>query len=281
MNDPRPHGFQLSGDEFRGLGLRCVTPEIILPWQIVDSQIIDGKGRVICQLTEADKDTMVPYLEMINSGKRKVVNIWETGKVPLVPGIPLYVSNVGQRAEELDQLIELVRTENVRSYLEIGSAYGGSLWQIANAMPKRLQRNVCIQVVIPGIEAAADCGRRCARLGLTYYHVEFASHPDRLPNRILIGKQPLCRVVGQYDDLFAAVARSEPSSTSDLQLIELEVILDATHELRVYSPISQAQFEAKLTHRHRAANGWNVLDDSTVVVSQQTIRLNTTVGFLL
>ncbi len=44
--------------------------------------------------------------------------------------------HVRQCAKELAELIELFKQENVRSYLEIGSRYGGSLWYIANALPK-------------------------------------------------------------------------------------------------------------------------------------------------
>ena len=41
-----------------------------------------------------------------------------------------------QNTIELTTFINLLKTENVRSYLEIGSKFGGSLWQIANALPK-------------------------------------------------------------------------------------------------------------------------------------------------
>lgn len=44
--------------------------------------------------------------------------------------------HVRQSAKELAELIELFKQENVRSYLEIGSRYGGSLWHIANSLPK-------------------------------------------------------------------------------------------------------------------------------------------------
>lgn len=37
---------------------------------------------------------------------------------------------------ELNRFIDIAMAENVRSYLEIGSKYGGSLWHIANALPK-------------------------------------------------------------------------------------------------------------------------------------------------
>ncbi len=44
--------------------------------------------------------------------------------------------HVRQSAKELAELIELFKQENVRSYLEIGSRFGGSLWHITNSLPK-------------------------------------------------------------------------------------------------------------------------------------------------
>jgi len=39
-----------------------------------------------------------------------------------------------QNHEELAQFIALLKKENVRSYLEIGSKFGGSLWRIGCAL---------------------------------------------------------------------------------------------------------------------------------------------------
>lgn len=49
--------------------------------------------------------------------------------------MPLYETQVSQLASELDDLIAILKVENVRSFLEVGSRYGGSLWRIANALP--------------------------------------------------------------------------------------------------------------------------------------------------
>jgi len=37
---------------------------------------------------------------------------------------------------ELATFLKLLRNENIRSYLEIGSKFGGSLWKVATVMPK-------------------------------------------------------------------------------------------------------------------------------------------------
>lgn len=50
--------------------------------------------------------------------------------------IPRYRREVLQNAREHDQFLDILRQENVRSYLEIGAMYGGSLWKTAHAMPK-------------------------------------------------------------------------------------------------------------------------------------------------
>jgi predicted O-methyltransferase YrrM len=53
----------------------------------------------------------------------------------------------GQDATEIEQLSDLLRSENVRSYLEIGSKFGGSLWAIGSVLepPARI-----VSVDLPG-----------------------------------------------------------------------------------------------------------------------------------
>lgn len=41
-----------------------------------------------------------------------------------------------QHSAELDEFVRLLQKEGVRSYLEIGCKFGGSLWKVANALPK-------------------------------------------------------------------------------------------------------------------------------------------------
>lgn len=46
-----------------------------------------------------------------------------------------YKTEAAQDEKELNWLIDLFKKEGVRSYLEIGSRYGGSLWRITNSLP--------------------------------------------------------------------------------------------------------------------------------------------------
>lgn len=41
-----------------------------------------------------------------------------------------------QNFQEVSDLVSVFKAEHVRSYLEIGSKFGGSLWRIANELPK-------------------------------------------------------------------------------------------------------------------------------------------------
>jgi predicted O-methyltransferase YrrM len=49
----------------------------------------------------------------------------------------LYETEVLQHEEELREFLKLIRGEQISSYLEIGSKFGGSLWQVAQVMQPR------------------------------------------------------------------------------------------------------------------------------------------------
>ena len=46
-----------------------------------------------------------------------------------------YESNILQVPEEIDAYCNILRTEEVSLYLEVGSKFGGSLWRAARALP--------------------------------------------------------------------------------------------------------------------------------------------------
>lgn len=48
----------------------------------------------------------------------------------------LYETKIAQVDEEIDAFIDLLKTESVLSYLEVGSQYGGSLWKVGQSLPK-------------------------------------------------------------------------------------------------------------------------------------------------
>ena len=48
-----------------------------------------------------------------------------------------YETKVAQHPEEFAEFLAILQRNQVRSYLEIGSQYGGSLWQAASALPQK------------------------------------------------------------------------------------------------------------------------------------------------
>lgn len=46
-----------------------------------------------------------------------------------------FKDQIAQVPEEINRFIEILRTEEVSSYLEIGSKFGGSLWKVATSLP--------------------------------------------------------------------------------------------------------------------------------------------------
>jgi predicted O-methyltransferase YrrM len=48
----------------------------------------------------------------------------------------LYEEQISQIESEIEGLIDVLVTAGVTRFLEVGSRYGGSLWRIANALPK-------------------------------------------------------------------------------------------------------------------------------------------------
>lgn len=47
-----------------------------------------------------------------------------------------YLFEAAQDPQEIAAFCELLRDEGVRSYLEIGSKYGGSLWRVGSVLPR-------------------------------------------------------------------------------------------------------------------------------------------------
>ncbi len=48
----------------------------------------------------------------------------------------MYRSKLLQNKKEHDAFLSILESEKVKSYMEIGSMYGGSLWTVANSLPK-------------------------------------------------------------------------------------------------------------------------------------------------
>jgi predicted O-methyltransferase YrrM len=125
-----------------------------------------------------------------------------------------------QREEEIAWFVDLLATEGVRSYLEIGSKFGGSLDRVARALPKgsrvvSLDRNVngpslqdCINKLngsgydawlIPLDSTSTDAVERATALGP--YDAVFIDADHTLPyvTKDWLNYGPLGRIVAFHD----------------------------------------------------------------------------------
>lgn len=53
-----------------------------------------------------------------------------------MPGLMKCQTHMLQDPKEFDQFLTFIKTQKIQSYLEIGCKNGGSLWRIANVLPK-------------------------------------------------------------------------------------------------------------------------------------------------
>ena len=56
-----------------------------------------------------------------------------------------YLTDAAQNLKELNWLVEILKQENIKSFLEIGARYGGSFWKIASVMPVG-SKAVCVDL---------------------------------------------------------------------------------------------------------------------------------------
>lgn len=82
----------------------------------------------------------------------------------------LYLTEAAQDPAEIEAFCAILAKEGVRSYLEIGSKFGGSLWRAANALPKG---SLIVSVDLPGgtkrwkesQQSLIECHNALRRLG--------------------------------------------------------------------------------------------------------------------
>jgi predicted O-methyltransferase YrrM len=71
-----------------------------------------------------------------------------------------YLNNPLQFPKEIEEFVQLMKDNNIKSYLEIGSMYGGSLWLVSRIMPKG-SRIVSVDLPTPGKPHAAQSLQEC------------------------------------------------------------------------------------------------------------------------
>jgi predicted O-methyltransferase YrrM len=113
---------------------------------------------------------------------------------------PTYEIEMTQSPIEFEALLDIVRAENVRSVLEIGSRFGGTLWRIANEMPKG-SKVVSIdpdQGQGSGKPGAAESLRACvAKLSELGYDAHLLTLDSTQPATV-----EMARALGPFDLVF-------------------------------------------------------------------------------
>lgn len=119
-----------------------------------------------------------------------------------------YQQNKAQIDGEFARFVELLKSENVKSYLEVGSQYGGALWQAANALPKGSR---VVSVDLPhGDQSTAislkECVEELRKDYDAHLHLGDSTHPDVIE---------WARKHGPFDCVFIDANHSLPFVTKD------------------------------------------------------------------
>lgn len=108
----------------------------------------------------------------------------------------LFKTEILQDQQELDEYCALLKREGVRSYLEIGSKFGGSLWRAANALPSG-SRVMCVDLPngtkswVNSRESLKSCVDQLRRNGYDAHVVWGSSQSSDVIRK--------CSLLGPYD----------------------------------------------------------------------------------
>jgi len=111
-----------------------------------------------------------------------------------------YETAITQVESEISRFVDVLRRENVKSFLEIGSRFGGSLWRIANALPVGSRIVSCDSGKGMGGKkpGATESLKMCiARLNEIGYDAHLVVGDSQLPEQI-----DAVRKLGPFDAVF-------------------------------------------------------------------------------
>ncbi len=123
----------------------------------------------------------------------------------------MYRHKLLQNQREHNEFLQLLKDEGVRSYMEIGSMYGGSLWKVAHSLPKG-SRIVSVDYAIDTPEALPHleaCIKDLRHIGFDA-HLVFGDSTD--PDTI-----ERTRELGPFDCVFIDGAHTLEGVRSDWQ----------------------------------------------------------------
>ena len=162
-----------------------------------------------------------------------------------------------QHHSEIAKFIKILRSENVRSYLEIGSKFGGSLWRIANSLP--IGSNV-VAVDLPhgdksfkkSLEPLQECIGALIKKGYAAVFINGDSTDDKIVEQV--------RNLGPFDACLIDANHTEPFIRKDWEnygpMCRMVAFHDINHSLPIppdKMPIEVPKVwnEIKNGYRHR------------------------------
>jgi cephalosporin hydroxylase len=166
---------------------------------------------------------------------------------------PRYETHIAQDEAEIGAFVNLLRQEQVASYLEIGSRYGGSLWRIAHGLPQG-SRVVAVDLPTgPGgkpdaISTLRACIRELGSIGYDAWLIEGDSQKTEVVRQ--------AKVLGPYDCVFIDGDHTLEGVTSDWKNYGPMARLVAFHDVACCNPekpIKTLQFweQVKKNYRHQ------------------------------
>lgn len=121
----------------------------------------------------------------------------------------MYRTKLLQHAGEHEQFIGILKKEYVRSYLEIGSMYGGSLWRVANALPKG-SRVVSVDAMLDTPEAQPHLEECVKELSCAGYDAQFILGDSAVGETV-----EKVRQIGPFNCVFIDGAHTLDAVTAD------------------------------------------------------------------
>lgn len=117
-----------------------------------------------------------------------------------------YLTDVLQDETEFAAFISVLRLEVIKSYLEIGSRWGGSLWRAGTGLPSPL-RMVAVDMPLGTEESLKDCAKALRDMGHDVNVVLGDSTSDDVIEQV--------RARGPYDAVFIDANHALPYVTKD------------------------------------------------------------------
>jgi predicted O-methyltransferase YrrM len=161
----------------------------------------------------------------------------------------MYRTKIAQVDGEIDAFIGLLKSENVRSYLEIGSEWGGSLWKVATTLPAG-SRVMSIDYPQPKRgtdESLRACIKELRGLG---YEAKFCL--DRSDAQTVIDT---ARAAAPFDAIFIDGNHTLPVVTKDWENYGPMARIVAFHDIAWDRPVRPGRLPIEVSHLWRSIKG--------------------------